>query len=212
MCACTNAFMHMRSCICDMHAVVRPCVCVQICMYACMHACMHVCMYGWMDGLKSIGCCEGTLPQRILGFGRTRLGRLQHGDLLEKWMMGDLFDKQGWGGLLYPNNNSPPPPLLKGPTGSKGNQAPTNQPHEAPAQTPAAQRGLRMPRRQHPPVLARFVWLVPAGKEGMTPTNHPLWFPLKESLGSFSTPWVIPYLSHQQVALVCWNFARSPVC
>ena len=35
-----------------------------------------------------------------------------------------------------------------------------------------------------------LVWFL-AGNEGMAPMNHPLWFPLKESLGSFSPAWVL---------------------
>ena len=44
-----------------------------------------------------------------------------------------------------------------------------------------------------------FCWFS-AGNGGMTSINHPLWFPLRESpSGSFPTPWVVPYLSHQVV-------------
>ena len=33
-----------------------------------------------------------------------------------------------------------------------------------------------------------------AGHEGITPVNHPLWFPFRKTpSGSFPTPWAIPY-------------------
>ena len=46
--------MHVRMCVCCMHACMYVCMyvcmhaCMYVCMYACMHVCMHVCMSGWI--------------------------------------------------------------------------------------------------------------------------------------------------------------------
>ena len=46
-----------------------------------------------------------------------------------------------------------------------------------------------------------------AGNEGMTPVNHPLRFPLRESLGSFLKPWVI-LLSTSKSNITFWFLKR----